>query len=196
MLITLCKFWDYNIIQYLYTLLCAHHWKSSFHLLPYIWPLPPTRTLLWQSPFCGLCKWSQTEKDKSCMISVIKQKSNRRAAWWNKLIGPDNGMRVVLNAGRSWRVFLCGKHIFILSRVKKSTSSFGIDPEQPQMQNIPLLQMFLSVCWAGAPQWNGGSQGTVGRHCHSDGMFSSQSSFPALFCMLTPAVLRRGRRGE
>lgn len=78
MLITLCKFQDYNIIQYLYTLLCAHHWKSGFSLLFYLWPPPPAQTLLWQSPFCGLSKWSQTEKDKSCMISVIKQQQKQQ----------------------------------------------------------------------------------------------------------------------
>lgn len=32
--------------------------------------------------------------------------------------------------------FMGRKHIVILSRKMKSTSSFGIDPEQPEMQNI------------------------------------------------------------
>lgn len=41
------------------------------------------------------------------------------------------GIMVLFKWRQSQRVFRCFAHIFILSRKKKSTSSFGIDPEQP-----------------------------------------------------------------
>lgn len=57
-----------------------------------------------------------------------------------------SGIIVLFKWKQIQRTFVCFKHIFVMSRKKKSTSSFGIDPEQPRnVEHFTAPDVYLCV---------------------------------------------------